>query len=262
MTDIIPAAAVAREKARTTAGQFGTQEHSAPETTLPELSAREIRIQKASQRLSELSREKDALEAQVKAELISEIWESAPLEAEAVVYDKFDSRFGEGLEFGCLVDADGNELTPDYDDVYRDAATWFNPDDILYDPGYTGHVIEVGKDATRARIVALEEDYRTGESGRSGKQIGDDIDSAVTRYIRQVAAEQGWESAELDWDEGNRTGLKLSAVVANGKRRTAGSGHLDDHEAIWAASRYAHPVSSAMTPESGSRGPFHINFTK
>lgn len=261
MTDINPAAEVAREKARTTAGQFGAQEHSAPETALPEVSARDLRIQKASQRLAELSDEKAALEAQVKAEIIGGIWETVPLEADAVLFDQFDSKWGEGLEFGCLMDADGNELTPEHDDEYRDAATWFSPDDIEYDPGYSGHVIAVGKDATRERIIVLEEEHRTGDSGRSGVQIGNDTDVAVTRYLRQLAAEHGWESIELGWDQEGREGLKVEAIVKDGKRRKAGSGHLDDHDAIWAAARYDRPLHSVMTSDSGTRGPFHLPFT-
>ena len=203
--DISPAAAAARENARQAGGQFGTQQHSAPEATLQEeLSARDLRIRKATQRLAQLSDEKAILETQVKADIIGGIWEVVPLEADAVLFDQFDSKWGAGLEYGCLLDAEGNELTPEYDDEYRDAATWFSPDDIAYDPGYSGHVIEVGTHATRERILALEEEYRTGESGRAGSQIGDDTDVAVTRYLRLLAAEEGWESIELDWDEPGR----------------------------------------------------------
>ena len=44
MTDISPAAAAARENARTTIGQFGTQERTAPEVTLGSVSLAEARV--------------------------------------------------------------------------------------------------------------------------------------------------------------------------------------------------------------------------
>lgn len=261
MTHINPVAESARESARGATGRFGEQHHTAPETTLPEISARATRIEEMSARLLQLHVATAALEASLKTELIGEVWARTPIEAETLVFDSYDSGFGPNVEFGAALDANGDEITLANDMPFRDAAANLDPDDLEYNPGYSGHVIEVGKDSTRDRIRDLEEEYRTGESGRSGRQIGDDIDVATSRYLRQVAAEQGWQSAELDWDEEGREGLKLSAVVANGVRRPAGSGHLDDHEAIWAASRFIHPAPSVMSTDRGPGGPFTITFT-
>lgn len=260
MTDISPSAAAARENARQPAGQFGEQQHTTPETALSEPSAREKRVQTRSVRLRELQNETDQLTSLIKADAVGELWEVVPVHADAIVFESYDSGYGAHLEYVSVIDGHGDDIDLDYDDEYRDAASWFDADDIDFDDSYSAHVIAVGKDATRARIIALEEEYRTGDSGRSGGEISDDSDIAVTRYLRQVAAEQGWESIELDWEQGGREGLRAVAITSNGKRRKAGSGHLDDHEAIWAAARYPRPVPGTMTAPQGVRGPFHIDF--
>lgn len=261
MTDITPAAVAARESAREAGGQFGAQNHSAPEAALAEISARAARVQEMERRLRALRAEADALESTIKLEKIGAVWEHVPLAADAVVFDVYDSGFGPRVEFGGIIDAIGDEMVQEYDDEYREAASWLVPSDLDYDETLSGPAIQVGKEATRERILALEEDHRTGASGRAGAHISEDMAVAVTRYLRQVAAEQGWDSIELTWDQDGREGLRADVIVKAGKRYKAGSGHLDDHEALWAAARYDRPVPTKMTTEHGVVGPFIIDFT-
>lgn len=263
MTDNInPSAAAARESSRRSSGQFGIQEHSAPEATLSVESNRSRRVSALAKEITELRQKTWKLEDKVKDEMLAQIWDCAPINAAAVHFWPNEGFERTTLEFGGFFDANNEPIELDNDDDIQEAASWLSASDISGLSHRThAPVVILDAQATRERIDTLIAEHRAGNSGRSGSQIEEEIDSALSRYLRQLAAEQGWDSLDLTWDQEGREGLRLEAIVKDGKRRKAGSGHLDDHEAIWAAARYRRPVAGVMTTSQGLTGPFTITFT-
>jgi hypothetical protein len=267
MTDFISdAARNRRESARVQGGRFGEQQHSAPETSLPEPSARDERLADLRARFDSVHTEWKAAQAALLAEHVSAVWEHVPLHAERVQFN-IAEHGGEGLWFRGVFDSNGQWIFVDSKDHhdgaehYSAVAEWADENELTggleRDGGYVA--LFVGKDATRDRIGALQAEWKDGTSGRSSRQIGDDIDIATTRYMGQVAAEKGFASVELDWDEEGRTGLKATAVTTTaGKRVKAGSGTLDDHEILWAAAQFGIPTP-AMERTDGV-APFTLRF--
>lgn len=269
MTDINPSAAAAREASREATGQFGAQEHSAPEGEIaaPPRTEREQRLDSMVATRVELLRQLADADARLRTALVGELWEKVPVGVESIEVSQVWSDETSFLGFDGLRGADGEYIDEGTYDrgLYDDFTSFFTTDTI--DDYFTRgeqrfadqvFALDVGKDATRARIGALQDEWRGNAFGRSSREIGDDIDTATTRLIRQVAAEQGFESIELVWDEPGRTGLRLSAVTAAGKRHKAGSGNLDDHEVLWAAGQYSSPQVGMRAP-NGVVGPFIID---
>ncbi|SDH35518.1 hypothetical protein [Microbacterium sp. 77mftsu3.1] len=263
MTDISAVDKAARESARQKSGEFGKQTHSAPEATLtaeaPTKSAREQRIEDGKQRFKGIHRQWLAAQRDLAAEFAGQAFETAPIDADKIVFTGgggYDS-----MSYLGMYDADGEWVHREGLD-YRDLAEWADADAKsagLVKHG-TRYELRVGKDATRERIGALQYEWRKGVTGRSSASIGDDIDAAATRYLNQVAAEQGWDSIQLDWEDEGREGLVAKKITAGGKTYRAGSGDLDDHEALWAATQFARPTDR-MTRTDGV-APFTLTFER
>lgn len=256
--------AVARREAARVNGRFGEQENTAPDLELAEQSPRERRLAELEARMDRAQAELDAATEVFFTELVGGVWESAPPNVASIRF----RHYPDGIYYDGMLDADDVWVVDPHDPYnhraeYSRVAEYANESDLgaTFDNvnGFAA-IIRVGKDATRERLSALEQEWKAGTSGRSSKQIGEDIDIAATRYLSQVAAEQGWDSIELGWDEEGRTGLRAVAITAGGRRYRAGSGDLDDHEAIWAAAQFSHPTTK-MTPDHGP-GPFTLTFDR
>ena len=255
MTDSISEPARARREAARESGRFGTQPQSAPETTLPKPTAREQRLAKLHERFDAVKVEWEASQAALLAEYVSAAWETVPLSVERIQFHNYGGDEG-GLFYRGMFDADGHWVHEEGVD-YRDIAEWADLDDLTHglehDGGYVA--LRVGKDATRERIAALQSAPFT----RPGNEISAEIDIAVTRYMGQVAAEKGFQSVTLSWDQEGRAGLRATHVTAaDGHCYKAGSGALDDHEIIWAAA-YLDTPTPRMTTTDGA-APFTLTF--
>ena len=250
------------EQSRRLNGQFGVQEHSAPDVTEPTPNQKRLNDLLAVR--AGLDAQLEAVEAQIAEQRVSQLWADAPVAADA-------------LRFVVTKDSDGVVFAAEYTGTLRGGV--YMPDDAEAShkeasadlggrvaegdfqlDGLYAH-LDVSKEGTRARITALEEEWRTNTRGRSSREIGEDLDTATTRYLAQVAREQGFAAIELDWGQEGREGLEAVAIhTTAGRRNRAGSGVLDDHEVLWAAARYTNPTQQMERNDTGA--PFTLRFTQ
>lgn len=250
------------EQSRRANGQFGAQEHSAPELTVDEPTPNQKRLNDLLAVRGGLDAQLAAVEAQIAEQRVSQLWADAPLTADKLRF--ITTRDSDGEVFAAEYDGTMREgrFMPDqaaasHKDAAADLGSRVGGADFNTDGMYA--YLDVSKDGTRARITALEEEWRTNSGGRSSREIGEDLDTATTRYLGQVAREQGFAAIELDWDEESREGLKAVAIQTTaGQRSRAGSGVLDDHEVLWSATRYATPTGQMERNDTGA--PFTLRF--
>ena len=259
------------EARRRANGEFGEKTHTAAENTLNTAEApmtdRQRRIRDLNSKHYELMTQARALDRQLREAVVAQMWEDAPVEVGIIRFKEEYEGNDRWFTFDGFYAEDGEQLEPDdagAEDTFRDAASFFNLEDaedhfeVVYDGWNSDYFnLDVSKHATRARLEALVEDWKTAESGRSSKEVGEDIDTTATRYISQIAAEHGWESIELDRVEGLRQSLTLKSVTKGGK--TYSAGELDDADAAWAAEQFATPTAR-MIAENGVLGPFTLKF--
>jgi len=267
MTEISDAAAAAREQAREATGQFGTQEHTAPDTevTAAAKSARDLRIDEMVAKTNTLREQLRQEEAKLLPELRSELWAKTPANVTAIDFEVIHNRDLSFVSFIGLRVWDPEFGTEEYidfadvdGDLYNDFASFFTQDTIGdYIPEdeerYGVYSLNVGKDATRQRLLDLQAELAAETPGRSSKQIGDDIDDTVKRYLRQLGAEEGWESIELDWASDGQPNLRAVAAMKGGERFPV----EDGSEAAWAAGHLIAP-STDMEAPNGVKGPFIV----
>lgn len=163
MTNITPSAEAAREVARTSAGQFGVQEHSAPEAELN--SDRGI-----DQVLSDLADQYYADSYSLERKATQARLESFVADARRYVPDAVSARFGwdyepggTRLSFDCYLDENGEEVDDDsgeYPDIndfpfdrLRDAAAY----GFEEEKGFDGAVIRFEEVPTRDEAKARAE---------------------------------------------------------------------------------------------------------
>ena len=247
----IPAVAeAAREAAREQTGQFGVQEHTAPEAELAAPSTREQRVAELRQHFDEVHREWKAASHALAEEHLSHAIETTPLNAAAARFRYH--REEDTLGFHGLLDANGEWVPRTYaeEESFRQVAEWADPHDLLLgleqDGGYA--TLRLDKDGVRERIRKLEQAWSDGTI--PGDRAAADIDIAVNRYLRQVATEQGFQSVEIEPDPEWRS-YKAVTVTKNGKSHTAGSGDLDDSEILWAVGRIDNPHRYATETSAG-----------
>lgn len=250
------------EQSRRSNGQFGAHAHSAPELTVTEPTPNQKRLNDLLAVRAGLDAQLSAVQAQIAEQRVSQLWADAPVTADTLRF--VTTKDSDGVVFAAEYTGTlrgGNYMPDGAEGAHKEASVDLGgrvSDADFRSDGLYAH-LDVSKEGTRARIAALEDEWRTNSRGRSSREIGEDIDIATTRYLAQVAREQGFTAIELDWDQEGREGLTAVAIhTTAGRRNRAGSGVLDDHEVLWAAARYANPTQQMERNETGA--PFTLRF--
>jgi hypothetical protein len=208
-------AKAAREAARKPAGQFGEQQHSAPEAELTRASTdpRSPSLTKLLAEITELDARKKLLESAVVEEHIIDAARALPAEVRRVIYrvDPENENGPEMLMFEFAETQDGDDLEgldPSLREQLYDAGFSFGMGEDLDYRGWVSEIddcvaLDFGEDEADRLIDRYQADIRRDmdEYGIVDPQLRRGLDAWLERSIRMKAADTGIARLHLRFAE-------------------------------------------------------------